>query len=252
MKISVITPTKNREERLRAMYRCFAAQSWVDKELLILDDSEKRSDYFAHVNDPRVIYRHLSQPLALGEKRNRMIAEARGDIIVHFDDDDLYSPLYLERMLAMAGAADFFTLSAWFAWVEQQDSYWYWDTERILTFRYAVSGAGAVPQVRTPTTDIKERGIDLNLWGYGFTYLYKKKVWERGRFPAVNFGEDYVFARKAAEHGFARAVAPDQEGLALHVLHGSNTSQMFPQYAIPRFVAGKLFGDWLARARTNP
>jgi glycosyltransferase involved in cell wall biosynthesis len=245
MKISVITPTKNRDERLQAMYRCFAAQTWAERELLILDDSPAPSPFFSALNDPRVIYKHLSHPLVLGEKRNRMVAEASGDFIAHFDDDDLYAPTYLEQMMAMRGSADFFTLSGWFAWVEKTQAYWYWDTEQLLAHRYAVSGKEAVPQTRTPSKDPKERGIELNLWGYGFTYLYKRAIWEKVRFPQIGFGEDYVFARKAGEQKFRRAFAPDHRGLALHILHGTNTSAIYPQYALPRFAVHALFGPWL-------
>ncbi len=246
MKISVITPTKNREEKLRLMYRCFAAQTWPDRELLILDDSPAPSPFFSALGDDRVTYRHLTQPLALGEKRNRLVAQAQGELIAHFDDDDLYAPTYLETMARLRGEADFFTLSGWFAWVEKTRAYWYWDTEQILPYRYAVSGKEAVPQIRAATQDPKERGIELNLWGYGFSYLYKKAVWEKNHFPAIGFGEDYVFARKAAELKFTRAFAPDHRGIALHVLHGTNTSGIYPQYALPRFAIDALFGDWLA------
>jgi len=234
MKISVITPTKNREQKLRAMYRCFAAQTWPDRELLILDDSPAPSPFFSALRDPLVTYRHLTQPLA------------RGELIAHFDDDDLYAPTYLEQMAALRRDADFFTLSGWFAWVEKTGAYWYWDTEQILPYRYAVSGKEAVPQIRAATQDPKERGIELNLWGYGFSYLYRKAVWEKNHFPAIGFGEDYVFARKAAELKFTRAFAPDHRGIALHILHGTNTSGIYPQYALPRFAVDALFGDWLA------
>jgi glycosyltransferase involved in cell wall biosynthesis len=245
MRISVITPTRNRDDRLRTMYRCFAQQTWPDRELLILDDSPQPSPFFTKLSDPQVIYRHLTQPLVLGEKRNRLVAYSSGDFIAHFDDDDLYAPDYLTSLMKLRGEADFFTLSGWFARGEKADTWWYWDTERILPYRYAVSGVGAVPQIRSATTDKEQRGIELNLWGYGFSYLYKKAVWETNHFPPVGFGEDYAFAKKVAEQGFKRAAAPDTEGLALHILHGTNSSGMYPQFALPPFLIEKLFGSWL-------
>ena len=93
--------------------------------------------------------------------------------------------------------------------------------------------------------EMSQRGIELNLWGYGFSYLYRRACWENNHFPASRFGEDYVFAKKVAEQGFKRAFAPDTQGLALHILHGTNTSGMYPQFAMPPFLIDKLFGSWL-------
>ncbi len=246
MKISVITPTRNRESRLRAMYACFCAQSWPERELLILDDSSAPSPFFSTINDPRVMYRHSLQPIVLGEKRNQLVSEARGELVAHFDDDDLYGPDYLTRMVQLRGEADLFTLSGWFSYVEQGGAFWYWDTERVLPYRYAVSGREVVPQQRPPTINTKERRVDLDLWGYGFSYLYTKAAWARAPFAPVKFGEDHAFATRLGELGCARAYAPDHEGLALHILHGANSSRIFPQYALPAFAAHALFGTWLS------
>jgi len=239
MMISVITPTRNREARLQTMYRCFAAQSWPVRELLILDDSPAPSAFFSAINDRRVIYRHSPTPIGLGEKRNLLAAEARGELIAHFDDDDLYAPDYLARMVALRGDADFFKLSGWHAFVEKTRTFWFWDSAQILPFRYSVSGKGEVlPQQRPPTTDVSEKRVDLDLWGYGFSYLYTRGAWEQAQFPALNFGEDHVFASRIAH-------AADREGLTLHVLHGANSSRIFPQYALPDFAARRIFGNWL-------
>ena len=35
----------------------------------------------------------------IGEKRNLAIQNASGDVICHFDDDDLYAPTYVETMV---------------------------------------------------------------------------------------------------------------------------------------------------------
>jgi glycosyltransferase involved in cell wall biosynthesis len=46
--------------------------------------------------DPRVKYIHQAAHMTIGEKRNVAIANATGEFICHFDDDDLYAPMYAE------------------------------------------------------------------------------------------------------------------------------------------------------------
>ena len=247
MKISVVTPTRGRELRLRAMVRCFQAQTHQDRELLILDDGHEPSRWFETLGDPRVRYRFVAAGKhSLGEKRNLLAAEAQGELIAHFDDDDLYAPTYLERMTALLGGADLLTLSAWFALHEPTGQFFWWDTAQAPSHRFAVNGAGITPQTRQPA-DLDE-AHDPNLWGYGFSYLYRRAAWERAPFPAIGFGEDYQFVQGLAAAGSTRAAAPDHEGLVLHVVHGSNASRIFPQYRLPKFAIEKIFGPWLSGA----
>ena len=247
MKISVVTPTGGREQRLRAMVRCFQAQTHADRELLILDDGPQPSRWCEALGDPRVSYRFIAQGKhSLGEKRNLLAADAQGELIAHFDDDDLYAPHYLERMAGLLGGADLLTLSAWFALHEQTGQFFWWDSAQALAHRFAVSGAGITPQTRPPGE--VAAALDPNLWGYGFSYLYRRAAWERVKFPALGFGEDYQFVQGLAAAGCARVAAPDCEGLVLHVVHGSNASRIFPQYRLPEFAIERIFGPWLAAA----
>ena len=246
MKNSVVTPTCGREPRLRAMIRCFQAQTHQDRELLILDDSPAPSAFCAALGDPRVRYQHLPPgALCLGEKRNRLCREAQGELVAHFDDDDLYSPEYLEQMAARLGGADLVTLSAWFSLHEESGDFYYWDCARLLAHRFAVGGSFVSAQTQRPGEAGPE---DPNLWGYGFSYLFRRAAWEKAPFPAIGFGEDYQFAQAVAAAGGARIAVPDQQGLVLHVVHGSNASRIFPQYRLPRFAAARIFGPWLALA----
>src|SRR4051812_36482319 len=99
MKVSVITPTFGRHHLLEPLYRMFDAQRYQDKELLILDDSPARSTLFTQLHDRRVTYIHSSHRMTVGAKRDRLVRSASGDVIVQFDDDDFYTPDYLEQMI---------------------------------------------------------------------------------------------------------------------------------------------------------
>ncbi len=94
-RVSIITPTMNRQSFLPALWDCVRAQSFEDIEWLIHDGSPQPA-IFSGIGDPRVRYRHVPRPTSIGAKRNDLCRVARGEIIVHFDDDDYYSPHYVQ------------------------------------------------------------------------------------------------------------------------------------------------------------
>lgn len=65
-----------------------------------MDDSPSPSPFFSSLSDPTVRYKHVEEPTALGAKRNALASVAAGTVLAHFDDDDYYSPAYLETMVS--------------------------------------------------------------------------------------------------------------------------------------------------------
>src|SRR4051812_23464981 len=128
MKVSVVTPTFARERCLPGLYACFAEQTHADRELLVLDDSPAPSRFFTGLGDARVRYIHAAERQTIGEKRNRLVAMATGDVIASFDDDDYYAPGYLAAMLEALGDADLVKLAGWFALSVPDDALFFWDT----------------------------------------------------------------------------------------------------------------------------
>src|SRR5450755_929336 len=96
-RVSIITPTKDRQNLLPALWNCVQAQHFQDIEWLIHDGSPGRA-VFDGINDPRIRYMHEPQPMSIGVKRNVLCDAAQGEIIVHFDDDDFYGPHYIRDM----------------------------------------------------------------------------------------------------------------------------------------------------------
>lgn len=92
MKITCICPTANRPHLLVKCIKCFIAQDYKDKELIILDDGkepfEYRHDLFAH--NIQYIYRGPKRR-SIGAKTNALIDESLSDIICKWDDDDWYA-----------------------------------------------------------------------------------------------------------------------------------------------------------------
>jgi glycosyltransferase involved in cell wall biosynthesis len=104
---SCITPTANRRRFVPQAIRYFLAQDYSNKELLVVDDGEEAVDDLVP-EDEWIRYIRLPRKTVLGEKRNHAAAEARGEIIVHWDDDDWNAPWRLhyqvEELVARSGA----------------------------------------------------------------------------------------------------------------------------------------------------
>lgn len=246
MKVSVITPTEERKGFLNLLHRCLCAQSHVDWEWLIYDTSFTPQP----IEDPKIHYFHSDERITIGEKRNRLIHAAKGEVIVHCDDDDYYAPLYLETALKALEKADLFTIDAWFNYHLNTQQIYYWGAEQSVPTHFVVD----------PVTGMRTREIDFGPHlscqgaklvkkarnGYGFSYAYYKNVTEICPFPDLDLGEDQRFFESAEEKGFRSCSLADQKGLVMHVVHETNTSCIYPQYRVPRFLAEPLFPAFFA------
>lgn len=92
--ISCLCVTRGRPDLLARAIRCFQAQRWPARELLIVyesDDAPTRA-FLSTLADPmiRVVEVPASPKLTLGELRNLAIDAARGRWFCQWDDDDWY------------------------------------------------------------------------------------------------------------------------------------------------------------------
>lgn len=240
--ISVITPTFERADLLPRIYGCFARQTVADIEWIVIDDSPVRSEFMATLADPRVRYRHLPERASTGRKRNIAVDAAAGDIIAHFDDDDYYGPRYLEVMTeCMANeGADFCKLASFFLYSRVLDQYGYWDLRQQDGINFVWSND---PEITITDITTSPEQADMHL-GFGFNYIFKKKVWVAGVFPDRFWNQDTPFAKAAIANGFKLCLVNDNIGICIHVLHGTNVSKSYPQYLIPRILIPNFFPNF--------
>ncbi len=239
--VSIITPTFNRHALLQAQHALVGAQSEQNFEWLILDDGPVPSAYFAQLSDPRIRYHHLAGPkMKVSAKRNWLCERANAPVIAQFDDDDYYAPDYLARMLARLAqsGADITKLSAWFVYSAQLKRLGYWDTANTLGLHFTF-GPEAVLNAFFNTT--APDNMKNNYAGYGFSYVFKRAMWERAPFPHIEYASDYGFVSAALAKGGRLDHFADTEGLCLHILRRDNMSKSFPQYLLPDFMLAKLF-----------
>lgn len=246
MKISIITPTCERPNYLRGIYQLIQKQTHQDWEWLIYDTSLQPVQF----SNKKITYIHDRDIVSIGQKRNRLKEIASGDIIVHFDDDDYYAPTYLESVLKYLDGFSLFTLHSWFSYDSKTEQFYYWDTEELGEVRYclnAISGSSVReidfgPHLQHQKEDLNQKGRE----GYGFSFAYTKEVALAFFFEDLDVAEDRLFFENLKMKGELIKTMPDQKGMAIHVIHNSNTSAEFPQYRIPHFLLRDMLADFFA------
>lgn len=240
--VTLITPTENRPHSLRAVYGHLTAQKGCRWVWRIWDNSPTADGFFQNLSDPRVIYIHDPQPLTVGEKRNRLIAAATTDLIAHIDDDDYYAPRYLKAMTAaLKPGADLVKLGAFYLYDVRARLLAYWDLD-VREGWHLRLGEAELASVTIPEGR-GEEAFGNNVWGYGFSYVYRRAIWQACPFEDVTHNEDGRFIEAAAAKGFGLTHRPDTRGLCLHLLHGSNASNAHAQYVLPPFMLVGTFGE---------
>ena len=103
--ISCLCVTRNKIEKLKRVIRCFLAQSYPNKELLILyEDNDPATEGFADTisnNLIRFVKVSATPKMSLGELRNISIAQCNGEYFCQWDDDDWY---HIDRLSAQMDA----------------------------------------------------------------------------------------------------------------------------------------------------
>lgn len=104
--VSIVTPTYNRRRFIPQLIKMIQAQTYPRNrmEWIVFDDGQDCvRDLILAAKDklPTINYIRSEDKCSLGEKRNRMNREAKGEIIVAMDDDDYYYP---ERVAAAVHA----------------------------------------------------------------------------------------------------------------------------------------------------
>jgi glycosyltransferase involved in cell wall biosynthesis len=102
--VSVLTPTYNRPQFIPRLVDCYKAQNYPkDKmEWIILDDGQDTCKDILEKETaglPNIRYIYYEEKMNIGEKRNILNKEAKGDIIVCMDDDDYYSPFRVSHVV---------------------------------------------------------------------------------------------------------------------------------------------------------
>ena len=100
--LSVIIPVYNRERYIKQALESILAQTFIDFELLIIDDgsTDHSPEIITSFRDSRIHFVRNECNLGIPKTRNRGIELARGKYVAFLDSDDYACPTRLERQLA--------------------------------------------------------------------------------------------------------------------------------------------------------
>lgn len=163
--VSCIMPTYDRPAFIPRAIRYFLNQDYPNKELLIVDDgAEAVSELIP--DDEQIRYIRLDNKIRLGAKRNYCVEESRGDLIMHWDDDDWMAPYRISYQVN-----ELFKYKVEVCGLQQMLFY---HLERRTGWLY-----------RYP--------INQRSWLAGGSLLYTKKFWEKSPFPDIQRASDTKF-----------------------------------------------------------
>ena len=191
--VSCVMPTADRRRFVPDAIENFLLQTYSNCELVVVDDG--RDPVADLVPDhPSIRYEWLQGKVSTGAKRNAACAAARGEIIVHWDDDDWSAPERVAVQIAalLDSGADICGL-------------------RDLLFYDPAANRGW--RYQYPPT--------ARAWVAGGTMCYRRSLWEQHPFPDVRQGEDtqFVWSRRSLS-----VHALERRDLYVATIHGGNTS----------------------------
>jgi hypothetical protein len=120
-KVSCLMVTRGDPEQIAHAVQCYARQTWANRELIVVTEPNAVPGVealLARSGAPNCFIAPIGGGLALGDLRNAAIARATGDIVMQWDDDDLYDPLRIAlavSVLKETGAAAA-VMSRWLIW----------------------------------------------------------------------------------------------------------------------------------------
>lgn len=201
MKVSVITPTANRPEMLRRCIEMFLKQDWEDKELIIVHEFGQLPviplEHTTHYGNNRSLTREIGLNVytydnsTIGYKRNSGCSYAKGEIIIHMDDDDIYAPDYITCSVN--------TLINTKADLVGLNKFYFYNQANSRAYEYHYQGG--------------QKAIS------GATMCYWRSLWDRNKFPDISQGEDAVFCSTVLKIAYG-----DYQDSFIAIRHGANTS----------------------------
>lgn len=107
--VSIVMPSYNTAQFIRASIDSVLAQTYGNWELLIVDDcsTDETTQIIATYGDPRIRFMCNEVNSGAAVSRNRALREARGRWIAFLDSDDLWLPEKLEKQIVFMEEGNF-------------------------------------------------------------------------------------------------------------------------------------------------
>jgi glycosyltransferase involved in cell wall biosynthesis len=145
-KITCVTVTTGRCDKLKKAVACYLRQSYANKDLVIVsqgtsDQNATIRTHIASLGRPDISFFEARSDLNLGTMRNTSVELATGEVVCQWDDDDLYHPdrLMLQYNVLRSNSAMVATAYCDFLkyYETTGDLYWCdWSGEPLAAHRY--------------------------------------------------------------------------------------------------------------------
>lgn len=185
-RVSVLMGVYNAERYLREAVDSLLEQSFVDYEIVAVDDgsTDRSAELLAGYDDPRLRIVRNEENLGLPRTLNVALAAARGRLIARLDADDLAEPRRLERQVAeMADRPEIDVLGTWTTEIDEHG-------EEIGSFSYP------------PSEALIRWGMARTNVVYHPTVIMRREILDVvGGYDEVEFAEDYDLFTRILIHG---------------------------------------------------
>jgi len=106
--VTVVIPTRNREDFLRQTLGCVLRQCDVDLDVVVVDDgsSDGTLESVRGLGEERVRIVSVPRSRGVAASRNLGVGQAKGDWVAFLDDDDLWAPNKIRAQLAAMRSAN--------------------------------------------------------------------------------------------------------------------------------------------------
>ena len=183
--LSVVIPVFNRTNEIRrAIASCLAQEAGLF-EVVVVDDgsTDGTADTVEEFRDTRLRLVRLAQNRGKGAARNRGMAEARGEWVVHLDSDDELLPGAIRRMQTLIGE-----------WGQRVDR---------IAFSYRMDDGriSPLPAVTDEVMDYAKyvawlEGLEL----YDFLPCVRRRTGQTVRWPEGRWSDDFLYYLEFAYH----------------------------------------------------
>ncbi len=121
--VSCLMVTRGNPSLVSAALACFRAQTWQNKELVVVCANITQDLRDLMKDDRRVRLVEITQELPLGDLRNLALARSAGTYVCQWDDDDLYDPRRIAVMMGVLNSAGVMSvfMSRWLIWWPARD-----------------------------------------------------------------------------------------------------------------------------------
>jgi glycosyltransferase involved in cell wall biosynthesis len=195
--VSCIMPTRDRRLFASLAIESFLCQDYESRELIIVDDGDEAIKRIVP-DDERIRYFRLDKRSSIGAKRNYACEQARGEVIIHWDDDDWHAPYRIRSQ-----------------------------AEELLRLGADVCGLDPLPalDLATGLAWSYRCPIHEGYWAAGGSFCYRRTLWERNRFADVDLAEDRQFLWNARG---SRMIQASDSSVLVAMIHGKNAALREP------------------------